>query len=281
MTVYPRISKVGNSYILRRYVNGKRLHFYSANIDTLIEYDRMLDNGIIPVKKHGTDIPENEINKAINDGNNWKWIENYEGLYAISDNGQVRSFWKDNLRGYPVKTNNVKGWYLSFRATGKDRKVKTIRVHVAVAQAFIGEIKSGFEVHHKDGNKQNNRVDNLEILSVLEHKRLTIKENPHILDGMIAYNKGRFMDDGRKRHARHSSSSKFGRGKICQYSLDGKFINSYFNAAEAHNKTGVCSRNILQVANKEPFNNKGGIRKQAGGYIWKFADESEVMKCSN
>lgn len=32
-----------------------------------------------------------------------------------------------------------------------------------------------------------------------------------------------------------------------------------------------------EVANKEPFNNKGGIRKQAGGYIWKLADESEVM----
>ena len=40
--------------------------------------------------------------------------------------------------------------------------------------------------------------------------------------------------------------------------------------------TGICSRNILQVANKEPFNKKGNIRKSAGGYIWKF--ESELMK---
>ena len=40
-------------------------------------------------------------------------------------------------------------------------------------------------------------------------------------------------------------------------------------------KDGVCQRNILQVANKEPYNDKGFIRKQAGGYIWRF--EKEVV----
>lgn len=35
----------------------------------------------------------------------------------------------------------------------------------------------------------------------------------------------------------------------------------------------VCQRNILQVANKEPYNKNGKIRKQAGGFIWKFAIE--------
>lgn len=41
--------------------------------------------------------------------------------------------------------------------------------------------------------------------------------------------------------------------------------------------TGICQRNILQVANKEPYNSKGSIRKQAGGYVWKFEKESEMM----
>lgn len=48
-------------------------------------------------------------------------------------------------------------------------------------------------------------------------------------------------------------------------------------ATEASRVTGVCARNILQVADKEPFNSKGSVRKQAGGYIWKFADEKEVV----
>lgn len=58
---------------------------------------------------------------------------------------------------------------------------------------------------------------------------------------------------------------------------NGEFINSYCNAMEASRNTGVCGRNILQVANKEPYNSKGSVRKQAGGYVWKFEKESEVM----
>ena len=66
-----------------------------------------------------------------------------------------------------------------------------------------------------------------------------------------------------------------------QYTDDGYFVAEYANAKIAEKYTGVCSRNILQVANKETFNEKGAIRKQAGGYVWRFGNESEVMKCSN
>jgi hypothetical protein len=41
-------------------------------------------------------------------------------------------------------------------------------------------------------------------------------------------------------------------------------------------ETGICARNILQVANKTPYNTKGKTRSMAGGYIWVF--ESEVKK---
>ena len=93
MSIYPRISKVGKSYILRRYVNGKRLHFYSRDLNELIEYDKLLEKGIIPVKRAGIDVKESELTNFINDGNIWKWIKGYEGLYAISDSGLIKSFW--------------------------------------------------------------------------------------------------------------------------------------------------------------------------------------------
>ena len=274
MSIYPRISKVGKSYILRRYVNGKRLHFYSRDLNELIEYDKLLEKGIIPVKRVGIDVKESELTNFINDGNIWKWIKGYEGLYAISDSGLIKSFWKDS-RGQFVKTNNKNGWYLSFRATDRNKEVKTIRVHIAVAKAFIGQIPNGYEVHHRDGNKQNNCVSNLQILSGIEHKRLTLMENHHILDGMIAYNQGRAIHGKSKKEKRNVQ--RFKKGKIIQYSLNGEFINSYRNAMEASRNTGVCGRNILQVANKEPYNSKGSVRKQAGGYVWKFEKESEVM----
>lgn len=86
----------------------------------------------------------------------------------------------------------------------------------------------------------------------------------------------RIIDDGRKRYGKSKEpKTRFRNGSILQYSLDGEFINSYYCATEASRVTGVCARNILQVANKEPFNSSGSIRKQAGGYIWKF--EKEVV----
>lgn len=205
----------------------------------------------------------------------WKWIKGYEGLYQISNLGNVKSFCKDK-NGTLMSIKNGKGWYLSFRCKDNDNHTKTLRVHVEVAKAFIGDIPKGYQVHHKDGNKQNNAVTNLEIVSPREHILETIKQNPHILDGMIAYNKGRIIDDGRKRYEKSKEPSiRFKKGDILQYSLDGEFINSYYCATEASRVTGVCTRNILQVANKEPFNSKGDVRKQAGGYIWKF--EKEVV----
>lgn len=204
----------------------------------------------------------------------WKWVRDFEGLYQLSNYGNVKSFHKDK-NGKELSLNNKNCWYLSFRAMDKEHRVKTLRVHVEVAKAFIGDIPKGYHVHHKDGNKQNNRVDNLKIISPKEHHAETIRQNPHILDGMIAYNKGRFTGKYKRYERNKNPKSRFPKGKILQYTLDGKLVGEYCNSMDAHKETGVCQRNILQVANREPYNEKGNIRKQAGGYIWRFEKEIE------
>jgi hypothetical protein len=135
------------------------------------------------------------------------------------------------------------------------------RIHRLVAETFIGEIPKGYQVHHKDGNKQNNNVENLEILSIKEHARETHEMYPHNYDGMNHYNK------------------VIRPKRIRQYTKHGEFVAEYINGHDASIATGVCQRNILQVANKAQYNKRGDYRKQDGGYIWRFADESEVMKC--
>ena len=83
-------------------------------------------------------------------------IPNYEGLYAITSSGQVWSYRKkDFLRpgeraGYP---------YVSLCKNGKRA---TFSIHRLVAQAFIPNPDNLPIVNHKDENKQNNNVDNLE-----------------------------------------------------------------------------------------------------------------------
>lgn len=191
----------------------------------------------------------------------WKWIKGYEGIYQISNLGNVKSF-HHSENGKMLSIKNKTGWYLSFRTTEKDGTRKTLRVHQEVAKAFIGDVPKGFDVHHKDENKQNNAWWNLEIIPRKEHLYITMSKHPEIYENMNIKN-------------------IYGNKHVLQYTDDGYFVAEYANAKIAEKYTGVCSRNILQVANKETFNEKGAIRKQAGGYVWRFGNESEVMKCSN
>lgn len=182
----------------------------------------------------------------------WEWIKGYEGLYQISDKGRLKSFRK-NKNGQILSNTDKNGWYLTVNLFDELKRRKTARIHVLVAQTFIGEIGRGYHVHHKDGNKQNNNVENLEIISPKLHRLETLKQNPNLYKGMNNYN-------------------KFTKPKhILQFDKEGNFIAEYANSQIASDLTGVCQRNILQVANKTPTKS-GGTRKQAGGFIWKVKE---------
>ena len=188
----------------------------------------------------------------------WKWIDGYNGLYQISNMGRLKSFHKSK-EGIILSNTNKNGWYFTVNLKNSDKKRKTERIHVLVAKTFIGEIPKGFHVHHKDGNKQNNIVTNLEIIHPSKHWHKTEKNNPNVINGLNNYN--RYIKPR----------------KIQQYSKDGILLAEYVNGEVASRMTGICQRNILQVASGEPFNSKGSVRKQAGGYVWKYANESEVV----
>lgn len=182
----------------------------------------------------------------------WKWVNGFEGVYMISSLGRLKSY-KKVKDGYILSNVNSNGGYLSVVLAYGCKKRYT-RIHNLVAEHFIGEIPKGFHVHHKDGNKQNNIVTNLEIIHPVKHHEKTIKENPQILKGMNNYN--RFV---RPR-------------PIAQFDKEGNWIGTYCNSEIASIYTGVCQRNILQVANKDTYGKNKLTRKQAGGYVWKFAD---------
>lgn len=192
----------------------------------------------------------------------WKAVDGYEGLYEVSDHGRVKSF-HFNKNGKIRMLNNKKGDYFRLPLTDARGINRTFLVHRLVARTFIGDIPLGYEVHHIDGNKQNNVLSNLQIISSKDHKFETIASNPQSIAGMVRYNT--------------ENMSK----PIDQYSLSGQFIQRYKNAREASEITGVTRRNISQVAAGTPFNNNGNKRKQAGGYIWRYAEEREVMMCED
>lgn len=181
----------------------------------------------------------------------WRLITEANCEYAISNYGRLKSF-KRNKNGSILSNINKKGDYFSIILKyDKNKKRIHTRIHCLVAKYFIGDRPIGFHVHHIDGNKQNNNVNNLMYISTKEHYLETLSGNPQIVSGMVNYNQ------------------KIRPKKILQFSKYGEFIAEYNNSSEAHEKTGICSRNILQVASKDEYK-PGKIRMQAGGYIWKF-----------
>ena len=105
----------------------------------------------------------------------WKDIENFEGLYQISNLGRVRSVDRvvhildpksnrEYNRHFPecIKSTNLdtKGYVMV--TLKKDGKTSRYRIHRLVAKAFIPNPNNLPQVNHKDENKENNCMSNLE-----------------------------------------------------------------------------------------------------------------------
>jgi len=95
----------------------------------------------------------------------WRDIAGYENLYQVSNFGQVRH---TQRIGKPIKQSMIRNGYMKLLLC-KDNKTKTVMVHRLVALAFVENPENKAEVNHKDGNKKNNSVDNLEWMTRSEN----------------------------------------------------------------------------------------------------------------
>jgi hypothetical protein len=91
-------------------------------------------------------------------------VVGYEGLYAVDQNGNVWSYRK-NILLKPVITG--KRYYMVNLC--KDRKMRTYTVHRLVAKAFLENYSEDLHVDHIDGNRQNNKLENLRMVTHQEN----------------------------------------------------------------------------------------------------------------
>ena len=181
----------------------------------------------------------------------WKDIQGYDGLFQISNLGNVKRKQKTYFCGNNTKRvleerliigEQVKGYRRV--ALWNNKKYKRVFVHRLVAQAFIPNPDDKPEIDHIDGNPLNNKVDNLRWCNHTENLN-----NPITLKRKSIAAKGNHMAG--RFGALHHNSKKV---KCIE-------TNSvYGGIAEAERQTGIG--HISMVCR--------GARKTAGGYHWQY-----------
>lgn len=139
----------------------------------------------------------------------WLSVPGYEG-YLVSDRGRVRT--EDRMilgrdgrtelhRGRVLKSQVMRnGYHEVYLCDGKSRKHRT--VHSLVAQVFLGEKPKGYDVMHINGDRSDNRVENLRYGSRSENLRSTYRYGGKQANGKLSLDD---VDDIRRRIDRGES----------------------------------------------------------------------------
>ena len=181
----------------------------------------------------------------------WKDIEGYEGLYQVSNLGRVRSLGRTiqrrtrwgTMAPYRVEGRMLKILSASYNACyvhlfDMNGKSTNHTVHRLVAKAFIPNPNNLSDVNHKDENRTNNNVENLEWMSHVDNCNYGTRNE--------------------------RLSEKLGK-PVEQLTLDGHHFAFYQSASDASRQTGIGRKNINECLYLRS--------KSAGGYRWKYKEQ--------
>lgn len=166
--------------------------------------------------------------------------------YKINDKGEVFSLYKyktniitDTWRPVKWVLDKGVGYYLVTLVNATTKKRSNRFIHRLLAQAFIPNPDNKAHVNHKDGNKTNNALSNLEWNTPKENSQ-------HAVDnGLTTYT--------------HCEKA------IIQCDKDThEELRAFKSGREAYEATGVARQNISKVL--------CGKRKSAGGFYWKYVE---------
>lgn len=190
----------------------------------------------------------------------WKDVVGYEGLYQVSNFGNVKSVDRIILRSSTPQHIKGKAVRQGIQNTGykivalwNKKKRKVFLVHRLVADAFIPKTDLfRNNVDHINGIRTDNHVRNL--------RWCTQKENTNFPVARSKYEKSN-MD--RIRHIKITKSKNS--LQVAQLSLNGDVVRLWDNVSEASGSLKISANNI--------YNSCNGKRKTCGGYVWKYVKD--------
>lgn len=173
----------------------------------------------------------------------WKDIKGYEGLYQISNDGNVKSLnYHRTGKSKLLKTILCNNGYL-YVTLSKNGKHDVRVIHRMVAEAFLDNPDNLPCINHKDEDKTNNHSSNLEFC--------TQKYNVHYSKCWMP-------------------SQKICSKSVLQFTKSGEFVAEYPSVNEAERQTGIHHGNISRCCNGQ----KG--YSHVGGFIWKYKSPSSL-----
>lgn len=186
----------------------------------------------------------------------WKPVVGYEGLYEVNNTGRVRStfrYCRELKQSQRTTYRMVQLW--------KNHIGKNKSVHRLVAEAFIPNDNNYPQVNHKDENKFNNNVSNLEWCTASYNQRY----------GTIIERRRRNTDYYSEKRITACIRNGHACGKpVYQFSKSGELIARYESALDAQRITGINASHIGECCKYKRY-------KSVGGYVWRFEGSDDLL----
>lgn len=185
----------------------------------------------------------------------WKDVIGYEDIYQVSNSGKIKRIGAyTNQTGKTWRSERIlkpatKGRGYMYVQLSKNGRARPKHVHRLVAEAFIPNPENKPTVNHKNGNKADNSVENLEWATYTENNMHSVRILGN--DNQIEY-----------------AIKK----PVIQFDLNGNFIAEYPSYREAQRRTGINSIDVVCRGERQ----KGRKQKTAGGYIWKYKEDIQI-----
>lgn len=187
----------------------------------------------------------------------WKSVLDFECLYEVSNFGRVKGIdrivvrsdgKKRHIKEHIMKQRVGKcGYY--YVCLSKNGKHYMKRVHKIIANAFMLNQDNSLIINHKDEDKLNNSIENLEWCT-------------------YSYNAKYGTAISRMLDSRKNNKCCNSEKEVVQYTKDGVFVAEYRSVNEVEDKNGFKHSHISECCN--------GKLKQAYGFVWKFKNKDSI-----